>query len=333
MMESGSDRPGRNTKGLGDLLERPVEVVVKHHHRAMFDGKPAKAALELVAINDLAQALAHRRLVSRQEAEVRRRLAVPATLGVAGTHEEPVRPGVEARRVAEIGEVPPDVEQRLLRRILGEVDVAQDPVRNGVEPTANGYGEARKGLLVAILRPDHKRGIHVPSPSMHRSRRIHGVWGGRSARRLNLCARRAYHRPMATRVTPADRSTSTGQNADMERSIAVSSDTVGSIGLYSSVVTTAAGGKTRIHHHGECETSIYIVSGLARYTWGPTGLEQAMDAGAGDFIYIPAGEIHVEENASSTAPLVVVLTRNCPGSVVHYMDDGPDGAEDVPAPC
>jgi uncharacterized RmlC-like cupin family protein len=142
-----------------------------------------------------------------------------------------------------------------------------------------------------------------------------------------------YHRLMATRVTPTDRLTSTGQNADMERSIAVSSDVTGSVGLYSSVVTTAPGGKTRIHHHGECETSIYIVSGVARYTWGPSGLEEATDAVAGDFVYIPAGEIHVEENASDSEPLVVVLTRNCPGSVVHYLDGGPDGAEDVPAPC
>jgi uncharacterized RmlC-like cupin family protein len=138
---------------------------------------------------------------------------------------------------------------------------------------------------------------------------------------------------VATRVGPADRSTSTGQNADMERSIAVSADTVGSVGLYSSMVTTAPGGRTRIHHHGECETSIFIVSGAARYTWGPTGLESAMDAAAGDFVYIPAGEIHVEENASAIEPLVVVLTRNCPGSVVHYLDGGPDGSEDVPAPC
>ena len=67
----------------------------------------------------------------------------------------------------------------------------------------------------------------------------------------------------------------------MERSIAVSADTVGSVGLYSSVVTTAPGGKTRIHHHGECETSIFIVSGRARYTWGPTGLEEARVGGWG----------------------------------------------------
>ena len=126
---------------------------------------------------------------------------------------------------------------------------------------------------------------------------------------------------MATRIRPEDRSTASGQNADMERSIAISADQVGSTGLYSSVVTTAPGARTRIHHHGECETSIWIVSGRARYTFGPTGLEESMEAQAGDFVYIAAGEVHVEENASPTEPLVVVISRNCPGSVVHYTDD------------
>ena len=138
---------------------------------------------------------------------------------------------------------------------------------------------------------------------------------------------------MATRISPGDRLTTVGQHAGMERSIATSRPTVGSQQLYSSIVSTAPGDRTRIHHHGECETSIYIVAGSARYTWGPTGLEHAMDATAGDFVYIPAGEIHVEANASATEPLVVVLTRNCPDSHVVYVDGGPDGADDVPAPC
>ena len=131
---------------------------------------------------------------------------------------------------------------------------------------------------------------------------------------------------MAVRVTPAERLTTVGQHADMERSIAVSAGTTGSAGLYSSVVTTAPGAKTRVHHHGPCETSIYVLAGQARYTWGPTGLEQSMDAATGDFVYIPAGEVHVEENASPDEPLVVVLTRNCPDSVVVYLDGEPDGA-------
>jgi uncharacterized RmlC-like cupin family protein len=138
---------------------------------------------------------------------------------------------------------------------------------------------------------------------------------------------------MAVRVSPERFQRGTGQNADMERAIAVSAPVVGSQNLYSSVVTTAPGARTRIHHHGPCETSIFIVSGQAHYTFGPTGLEEAFDAAAGDFVYIPAGEVHVEENASGSEPLVVVLTRNCPDSYVVYMDGGPDGADDVPAPC
>jgi uncharacterized RmlC-like cupin family protein len=126
---------------------------------------------------------------------------------------------------------------------------------------------------------------------------------------------------MAIRIRPDERSTSTGQNADMERSIAISAERTGSVGLYSSVVTTAPGARTRIHHHGACETSIWIASGRARYTFGPTGLEETFDAGPGDFVYIAAGEIHVEENASATEPLVVVISRNCPGSVVHYLHE------------
>jgi uncharacterized RmlC-like cupin family protein len=47
-----------------------------------------------------------------------------------------------------------------------------------------------------------------------------------------------------------------------------------------------------------------------------------MEAQAGDFVYIAAGEVHVEANASDTEPLVVVISRNCPGSVVHYLDEG-----------
>ena len=138
---------------------------------------------------------------------------------------------------------------------------------------------------------------------------------------------------MARRIQPSEFRVGTGQNADMERAIGVSAPVAGSENLYSSIVTTAPGGKTRIHHHGPCETSIYIVSGTARYTWGASGLEQEMAAVAGDFVYIPAGEIHVEENASTEEPLVVVLTRNCPDSHVVYVDGGPDGGDDVPAPC
>lgn len=124
---------------------------------------------------------------------------------------------------------------------------------------------------------------------------------------------------MVTRIAKAGLAGNPGQNADMERVIAVSRDTVGSEHLYSSIVTTAPLGRTEIHHHGECETSIYILSGRARFYSGE-GLSDIVDADQGDFIYVPAYEVHVEENASDSEPLVVLLSRNCAGSVVHYVD-------------
>ena len=149
---------------------------MQHHHRAMVDGQPAEAALELVAIDDRARGLPGRRLVSRQQAQVRHPLPGPATLGVAGAHEEPVRPGVKVRRVAELREVPPDVEQRLLRRVLGEIGVAQDPVRHRMETISHGDGEAREGLLVAVLCLPHEIDVHVLPPcGVGRRRRSNGM--------------------------------------------------------------------------------------------------------------------------------------------------------------
>jgi uncharacterized RmlC-like cupin family protein len=124
---------------------------------------------------------------------------------------------------------------------------------------------------------------------------------------------------MVTRIRGASLRGGAGQNDAMERTIVVSRDTVGSQGLYTSIVTTAPGGRTEIHHHGECETSIYILRGRARFYAGPN-LADITEAEAGDFIFVPAREVHVEENASATEDLVVLLSRNCDGSVVHYVE-------------
>ncbi len=125
---------------------------------------------------------------------------------------------------------------------------------------------------------------------------------------------------MVKRVAKTSLAGNPGQNADMERVIAVSRDTVGSENLYSSIVTTAPLGRTEIHHHGECETSIYILAGHARFYSGE-GLGDIVDAEQGDFVYVPAYEVHVEENSSDSESLVVLLSRNCAGAVVHYVDD------------
>jgi uncharacterized RmlC-like cupin family protein len=105
---------------------------------------------------------------------------------------------------------------------------------------------------------------------------------------------------------------SVGANNDMERDIGISRDTSGSQNIYSAIVITAPGGKTDVHHHAECETAIYVLKGRALYRCGDR-LEQITTASEGDFVYIPAHAVHVEENLSASEELHFLVTRNCPG--------------------
>jgi hypothetical protein len=93
--------------------------------------------------------------------ESRRPFACSAGLCVAGAYEKPIRPGLKACRVAQLRKVPPDAQQRLLRRVFGEVEVAKDPMRYCVEPATDGHGEAREGLLITALCLHHEFGIHA----------------------------------------------------------------------------------------------------------------------------------------------------------------------------
>jgi len=72
--------------------------------------------------------------------------------GVAGIHEEPMGPGLEPIGIPEAREMAPRVEQRLLRGILGEVRVTQDPARHRVQGVTDAFDQAVKRLFVAAHR-------------------------------------------------------------------------------------------------------------------------------------------------------------------------------------
>jgi uncharacterized RmlC-like cupin family protein len=125
---------------------------------------------------------------------------------------------------------------------------------------------------------------------------------------------------MARRVRPSEREVRKSSHPGMERAIAVSRSTIRSEGIYASVVRTPPGGGTRVHHHGPCETVVYILSGRARFRWGETGTERELIADVGDFVHIPVGEAHIEENVSLTDPLEVIVVRNCPEPLTEIVE-------------
>jgi uncharacterized RmlC-like cupin family protein len=111
-------------------------------------------------------------------------------------------------------------------------------------------------------------------------------------------------------VSPEDRYCDPAeQTAGMRRESGVTPETAGSRSLWAGHVTTPAGAVSGAHHHGDAESAIYMLSGRARFRWG-TLLEHEAIAGPGDFIYVPPGVVHAEENLSADEPVVFVVARN-----------------------
>ena len=89
----------------------------------------------------------------------------------------------------------------------------------------------------------------------------------------------------------------TAQTLGMHRRAAVTTERTGATKLWAGTVTIEAKAKTGAHHHGDLESVIYVVNGVARLRWGER-LEFVAEAGQGDFIYVPPYVPHQEINAS-----------------------------------
>src|SRR5438132_9797956 len=89
----------------------------------------------------------------------------------------------------------------------------------------------------------------------------------------------------------------------MLREAAIAMGTVGAEKLWLGYVELGPGLVSAVHHHGEAESGIYIISGNARFYTGDQ-LDQAHDAHAGDFVWVPPHMVHLEMNVSATEPVL-----------------------------
>lgn len=76
--------------------------------------------------------------------------------------------------------------------------------------------------------------------------------------------------------------------------------------MWSGTVVTDPGAVSGWHHHGDHESTIYVVQGALHMEFGPAGAD-SFDAMAGDFVQVPAGAIHRETNPSGDPSLLVVV--------------------------
>ncbi len=123
-------------------------------------------------------------------------------------------------------------------------------------------------------------------------------------------------------IGPLDRAADVPSGA-MRREAAVSKELVGAERLWVGYVELDAGMISAAHHHGEAESVIYVISGDARFFFGPA-LDQVLDAHAGDFVWVPPRIVHVEMNANATEPVRTIVARSTQETLVFNVP-APDG--------
>jgi uncharacterized RmlC-like cupin family protein len=91
-------------------------------------------------------------------------------------------------------------------------------------------------------------------------------------------------------------------------------------GMWSGTVDTEVGAVSGWHHHGDHDTTLYVVAGAMRLESGPGG-RQVVEARPGDFLHVPAGAVHRESNPGDSISRAVIVRCGSGTSTVNV--DGP----------
>ena len=110
-------------------------------------------------------------------------------------------------------------------------------------------------------------------------------------------------------VKPAaeDRATARGVVGGAE----ISQATTGATNIYMGVFRVPAGAQSRPHYHENCESAVYMLSGRLEVRWGDQ-LEETVEIGRGDMVYVPPRETHLLRNLSESDPAEYVVARDAP---------------------
>ncbi|MGP4097576.1 cupin domain-containing protein [Nonomuraea sp. KM90] len=117
-------------------------------------------------------------------------------------------------------------------------------------------------------------------------------------------------------VASGELSGDTAQSSGMRRLAAVSGATTGSARLWMGQTHVAPATRSSDHHHGASETAIYVVSGTPSFVFLEEGEETRIDAGPGDYVFVPPYVPHREENPDPSREAVVVIARSTQEAIV-----------------
>jgi uncharacterized RmlC-like cupin family protein len=94
--------------------------------------------------------------------------------------------------------------------------------------------------------------------------------------------------------------------------------------MWAGTVTTAPRTSSGWHHHGDHESTIYVVRGSLHMEFGPEGAA-SFDAVAGDLVHVPPGAVHREANPDDDESLIVVVRAGTGVPTVNVEGPAPAG--------
>jgi uncharacterized RmlC-like cupin family protein len=91
------------------------------------------------------------------------------------------------------------------------------------------------------------------------------------------------------------------------------------MGLWAGLTTTEPGLVSGWHHHGGHDTIVYVISASVAIEFGEGG-QQAIQAGAEDFLVIPSGLIHRESTPGDEPSRSIVIRAGGDGPPTIEVD-------------
>ena len=113
------------------------------------------------------------------------------------------------------------------------------------------------------------------------------------------------------RLVTADARTKGAPTPGMTREEAISTER-----SWAGLVRTEAGMVSGWHHHGDYESTIYVLTGALRMEFGPGGRE-VLEAGPGDFLHVAPSAVHRESNPSDEDSELVVVRSGSGDPVIN----------------
>src|SRR5271156_3568441 len=129
-------------------------------------------------------------------------------------------------------------------------------------------------------------------------------------------ARNRVHRIKASEIT-----SDTAQSEGLRRFAALSGRSVGAEKLWMGETHASPQSASANHHHGECETAIYVRSGNPEFVFHDGVEEVRITAAPGDYVFIPPYLPHREENPDPNTPAEVVIARSSQEAIVINLNE------------